>query len=318
MAISVLAPVKRKLDYDYPDSDGKPVAESDYQLTPLTYARDGLRHYFRHRPEVYVAGNLLLYYEAGNPRAAVAPDVFVVLGVANHDRSSYLLWEEGKVPDFVLEITSRTTRGEDQGKKRELYRRLGVAEYWQHDPRGEWLKPPLRGLELVAGEYVALPRRELADGTLALRSRMLGLELRLTEGGLRFHDPVTGRNVRTLAETDEVREREQQARERAEQAREQEQQAREQAEQAREREQQAREQAEQAREQEQQAREQAEQAREQEQQAREQAEQAREREQQAREQAEQARERAEEGWQAAAARVAELEALLRRERGRDS
>ena len=297
MAISVLAPVKRKLDYDYPDSDGKPVAESDYQLTPLTYARDGLRHYFRHRPDVYVAGNLLIYYEAGNPRAAVAPDVFVVLGVANHDRSSYLLWKEGKVPDFVLEITSRTTRGEDQGKKRELYRRLGVAEYWQHDPRGEWLKPPLRGMELVAGEYVALPGRELADGTLAVRSRLLGLELRLTEGGLRFHDPVTGRKVRTLAETDEAREREQQARE-------QEQQAREQAEQAREREQQAREQAEQAREREQQAREQAEQAREQ--------------EQQAREQAEQARERAEEGWQAAAARVAELEALLRRERGRDS
>ncbi len=221
MAISVLAPVKRKLDY--PSSDGKPVAESDYQLTPLTYARDGLRHYFRHRPDVYVAGNLLLYYEAGNLKAMVAPDVFVVLGVANHDRSSYLLWEEGKVPDFVLEITSRTTRGEDQGKKRELYRRLGVAEYWQHDPTGDWLKPPLRGLELVAGEYVALPGRELADGTLALRSRMLGLELRLTEGGLRFHDPVTGLNVRTLAETDE-------AWEQAEKAREQEQQARERAE----------------------------------------------------------------------------------------
>ena len=54
MAISVLAPVKRKLDY--PSSDGKPVAESDYQLTPLTYAHDGLRHYFRHRPDVHVAG----------------------------------------------------------------------------------------------------------------------------------------------------------------------------------------------------------------------------------------------------------------------
>ena len=228
MAISVLVPVKRKIDY--PSSDGKPVAESDYQLTPLTYARDGLRHYFRHRPDVYVTGNLLLYYEEGNPKASVAPDVFVVLGVANHDRSSYLLWKEGKVPDFVLEITSRTTRGEDQGKKRELYRRLGVAEYWQHDPTGEWLKPPLRGLELVAGEYVALPGRELADGTLALRSRMLGLELRLTEGGLRFHDPVTGRNVRTLAETDEAWERAERAREQAEQAREQEQQGRERAE----------------------------------------------------------------------------------------
>ena len=182
---------------------------------------------------MYVSGNLLLYYEEGNPRAVVAPDVFVVLGVANADRASYRLWEERKVPDFVLEITSRTTHREDQGRKREVYRGLGVREYWQYDPTGDYLEPPLQGLELSAGEYRRLPGRELADRTLALASGVLGLELRLTERGLRFHDPATGQDLPNLAETDEAREREQQAREREQQAREREQQARERERQAR-------------------------------------------------------------------------------------
>ena len=62
----------------YPDSDGKPVAESDFQLNKLIYVREGLRIYYRdrcRRDDVYVAGNLLIYYEEGTPRASVAPDV---------------------------------------------------------------------------------------------------------------------------------------------------------------------------------------------------------------------------------------------------
>ena len=165
---------------------------------------------------MYVSGNLLLYYEKGNPRAAVAPDVFVVLGVSNADRSSYRLWEEPKGPDFVLEITSRTTYREDQGRKRELYCSLGVWEYWQYDPTRDYLEPPLQGLELSAGEYRRLQGRELADGTLALASGVLGLELRLSERGLRFHDPETGQDLPNLAETDDARQRESQARRAAE------------------------------------------------------------------------------------------------------
>ena len=223
MASSVLSPVKRKIDY--PSSDGKPVAESDVHISCLLHTREDLKLYFGNRPDVYVAGNLLIYYEENNVKARVAPDVFVVMGVASHDRTSYLLWEEGKAPDFVLEITSRGTRKEDQGKKRELYRRLRVTEYWQYDPKGEWLAPPLRGTELVAGEYRELPARELADGTLAMMSTVLGLELRSGASGLRFHDPVMGRHIPTRTETvagweraERLLEQEKQARERAETA----------------------------------------------------------------------------------------------------
>ena len=83
----------------------------------------------------------------------VAPDVFVVIGAERADRSIYRLWEEPKGPDFVLEITTRSTRREDQVSKRELYRSLGVREYWQFDPTNDYLDPPLQGLELIDGEY---------------------------------------------------------------------------------------------------------------------------------------------------------------------
>ena len=168
---------------EYPSSDGKPVAESDFQLTVLTYAREALRIHFRERENVYVAANLLIYYREGDAEVRVAPDVFVVVGASSHERMSYLLWQEPKGPDWVLEITSRSTRVEDQGSKRELYRRLGVAEYWQYDPTGDYLRPRLQGLELVAGEYEEMPGGARGDGTQVMASAVLGLELRRACGG---------------------------------------------------------------------------------------------------------------------------------------
>ena len=230
MASSVLAPAR----VEYPASDGRPVAESDHQFIPLTYAANRLREHYREREDVYVAGNLLIYYEEGT-QERVAPDVFVVLGAARRKRTSYVLWEEPKGPDFVLEVTSRSTRREDQGTKRRLYERLGVREYWQYDPTGDYLEPALQGLELVAGEYARLADREHGDGTLVLTSAVLELELRLTERGLRFHDPVTRRELPDLGETDAACQRAERAWQESEQRQERERQAREQAEQAHER-----------------------------------------------------------------------------------
>ena len=236
MSSSVLSSV----ELEYPSSDGKPMAESDSQGIPLMYAVTGLRDYFRDRHDVYVSGNLLIYYQEGNPGASVAPDVFVVVGVANHIRTSYKLWQEPKGPDFVLEITSRNTRHEDQGRKRELYRALGVQEYWQYDPTGDYLDPPLQGRQLVVGRYVRLPASDLADGTLAMASPVLGLELRISRHGLRFHDPVTGDDLPSLAESREARERAEQGRQRAEQEWRRAEQGRRREQQERQREQQAR------------------------------------------------------------------------------
>ena len=194
-------PVTIPAAVDYPCSDGQPMAESDFQLKPLVYAITALQTHFLHQSQVYVAGDMFLYFKEGAPRAVVAPDVFVVVGAPKHMRMSYKLWEEPKAPDFVLEITSRSTRAEDQGRKREVYASLGVGEYWLFDPTGDWLAPPLQGFRLHGGEYRPLPSLALVHGGLSLHSEALGLDVRLDEEGrLRFHDPETGEDLPAHAE----------------------------------------------------------------------------------------------------------------------
>ncbi|MEH2401215.1 Uma2 family endonuclease [Nostoc sp.] len=188
---------------EYPDEDGKPMAEGDIQCSYLTYARNALRIYFQNHPDVYVAGNLFIYYEKGYPESVVAPDVFVVFGVENRDRRSYKTWEEqNKTPDFVLEITSKTTRSKDQGAKKGIYAFLGVREYFQYDPTGDYLNPQLQGLHLVDGNYFPVATNTLPDGTVSLPSQVLGLELRLEAGKLRFYD--LGRNQTLLTHEEEA------------------------------------------------------------------------------------------------------------------
>ena len=94
---------------EYPSGDGKPMAENDAQLAAILYAIGALRVRYRNRGDVYVSGDLLMYYEEGNPKVSVAPDVFVVFGVEDRVRMHYKVWEEGKGPDFVLEVASKST-----------------------------------------------------------------------------------------------------------------------------------------------------------------------------------------------------------------
>ncbi len=75
----------------YPETDGEPVAESDFQRVPLTYAIEALQRYFQDQSDVYVSGDLFIYFEEGNPQAVVAPDVFVVFGVEKKPRRTYKL-----------------------------------------------------------------------------------------------------------------------------------------------------------------------------------------------------------------------------------
>jgi Uma2 family endonuclease len=175
----------------YPESDGKPMGETDVHIDALIYLREALRDHFRDDPRVYVAGNMLLYYEEGNPTACVAPDVFVVQGVAKGERRTYRLWEEGQPPTVVFEITSRGSRLEDLGTKRAVYAMLGVREYFLYDPLGEYLRPTLQGYRLQEGEYQRLP----PEGEGRLTSQALGMELRVEEGRLRLVNPATGERL---------------------------------------------------------------------------------------------------------------------------
>jgi Uma2 family endonuclease len=169
----------------YPTSDGKPMAETDWHRDLMAILIETLKIYYAAQPRVYVSGNLLLFYERGNRRRHVSPDVFVVKGVAKHNRPNYLLWEE-RSPDVVIELTSSSTRREDLETKYRLYRdTLKVKEYFLFDPRGDYLDPPLQGHRLRGGQYHAI--RAVAG---RLPSRALGLHLERAGEELRLYDPV--------------------------------------------------------------------------------------------------------------------------------
>ena len=178
---------------EYPDSDGEPMAENDAQRAAIMYGIGALRNWFAGRADVYVSGDLLIYYEEGDPRTSIAPDVFVVLGAEDRERRSYKLWEEPKAPDFVMEVASESTWEHDLEKKPDVYARLGVKEYWQYDPKWEFLPFQLGGWRLSGTGCVHQPAVRSLDGTLTLRSAVLGLDLRVKGREMHFHDPATGR-----------------------------------------------------------------------------------------------------------------------------
>ena len=170
------------------------------------YGIGALSRHFGNRRDVYVSADILIYYEEGNPRVSIAPDVFVVFGVEDRQRPNYKLWEEGHAPAFVLEVASPSTWRDDLGRKRSVYGRLGVLEYWQYDPHGEHLPARLRGERLTRSGFVRQPVATAPDGALTLRSETLGLELRAAPGReMRFRDPTTGDDLRSHAEEAEGR-----------------------------------------------------------------------------------------------------------------
>ena len=208
---------------EYPESDGRPMAETPVHRDCIIDAIGVLRGFFAGRADVYVSGDMFVYYEEGNPRASVVPDVFVAVGVVKDERreggwrNTYKLWEEAKGPDFVLEVTSRSTRRDDQVRKRALYARLGVGEYFLYDPKGEYLAPPLQGMVLRGGGYEELEAVRLAHGTEGVWSEALGLYVcHRGWGKLRLHDPASGRDLRTHGEETAARRAEAEARQAAE------------------------------------------------------------------------------------------------------
>jgi Uma2 family endonuclease len=195
---------RRAREIEYPSGDGKPMAETELHLEDIIDTIQVLKDHFAAQPNIYVCGNLLLYYEEGNPRKHVAPDVLVALDVPKEPpRENYLVWKEGKAPDFVVEITSKSTKQQDKKKKFGIYRDiLKVSEYFLFDPTEDYLNPPLQGFWLVGGDYA--PIAPIAG---RLPSQVLGLHLEREREKLRLFDPATGRRLLTRLEGREAAER---------------------------------------------------------------------------------------------------------------
>ena len=208
----VEAPEADLPDIEYPYSDGVAMSENDFQAWAIINARHFLGTHFRDRPDVYISGNIFVYYSPGNLSDKVSPDILVAFGVERRRRHSYRTWEEGKAPDFVLEVLSPSTWKRDLDK-RKTYARLGVKEYFVFDPTGDFIQPVLQGYRLDCGRYRPMP----GLGPLAVRSRVLGLDLWVDEGqDLRMRDAATGEDLWSAEESEACRRKAEGRAERAE------------------------------------------------------------------------------------------------------
>ncbi|MYD98394.1 MAG: Uma2 family endonuclease [Gammaproteobacteria bacterium] len=198
----------------YPFSDARPMAEGDFHGDVLGYARSTLQAWFADR-NAYASTDKFLFLEEGNRRAAVVPDILVAFGPPGGPRQSYKHWEEGKAPDFILEVLSADNWRNDVIRKPALYADLGVREYWTFDPRGVRTDggPPLEGWRFGAGGHrVAIP--STPDG--GYLSQVLGLEICRDGRLLRFRDPESGEVLPDYLESEQMRRRAAAARQDAE------------------------------------------------------------------------------------------------------
>jgi Uma2 family endonuclease len=183
----------------YPEEDGK-VSESAKHLEQMLQLIAALQSWFAQRADVFVGGNLFVYYRQGEPGKCFSPDVLVAKGVRSRpieERGSYRVWEEGVVPQVLIELTSESTRQVDTIRKPRQYAALGVHEYFLFDPLGEFLAPRLQGYRLnEQGRYERLPGEELD-------SSELGLRLVVREGWLRLLNPTTNTLLATNTEKDD-------------------------------------------------------------------------------------------------------------------
>ncbi|MBW4468970.1 MAG: Uma2 family endonuclease [Stenomitos rutilans HA7619-LM2] len=210
----------------YPSSDGELLAETSVHVDAIIDAVVVLRQHLNDQPAIVLADQFL-YYTQGYPRLRVAPDIMVVLSVTPGPRDNYKLWEEGQIPVVIFEITSEVIKSQDQGFKKTLYEQLEVQEYWQFDPKGEWIEEQLRGFRLRGDRYEPITDRRIEP---------LQLQLEVDGQRIAFYREDTGEKLLASSELAQALREEVQSRleaeERAEQERQRANQERQRADQA--------------------------------------------------------------------------------------
>ena len=185
----------------YPDTDGKPMAASDLHRRLLTWTLHALEAHFAEMPDVYVSGDIMMYYKEGEPGEHLAPDVLVCFGINSEDRETYKTWKEGKAPDFVMEFASKTTYDKDLDEKMDIYASLEIQDYFLYDAEELYLPSPLMGFTLVDGVYEAIT----PDVHEGIHSSVLELDFHLQDTELRIFDPIANEWVKTKEEKEVVR-----------------------------------------------------------------------------------------------------------------
>ena len=191
-----------RLDYDPDTRVLKPDAMDEERPVHEIYGLLASRFTgFGQRPDTFLSSHTILCYDPDDLNVRVSPDVYLAFGVDTHairERKLYLPWEAGKPPDWVLEIASSSTSREDVGRKRDIYARIGVPEYWRFDPRdGAYHGEKLAGDRLVGGGYAPIELTTAPDGILKGYSAILGLSLCWDDNWPRLYDPTTNTYLET-------------------------------------------------------------------------------------------------------------------------
>ena len=188
-----------KYEIEYPESDGKPVGETDVHIDWIFRLRDMLRYRYAGQ-RVYVGSDMLVYYEEGRPSKFFVPDEFVVLDCEQRDRRTFKIWEEGRIPNVIFEVTSLSSKREDLVFKPKSYSQIGVGEYFLYDPTAEYLLPALQGFRLQDEGYMRIE----SDAGGWLMCEQLGIELRLDARDLVLRDAMTQKVLLTRADAEKA------------------------------------------------------------------------------------------------------------------
>ena len=180
-----------------------PEREPDDMTSAEHLSETGLHHHLKQflgNPETtIVSGEKYITDRPGGDRKI--PDLLVAFNVypaAYRATNGYVISEQGKPPDLVLEIASGATGHVDIGDKREFYQGLLIPEYWRFDATGEFHGVRLAGDRLVDGRYEPIDIAELNGRVLQGRSEVLKLDWRWEDGQLGCYDPATGLHISTF------------------------------------------------------------------------------------------------------------------------
>ena len=173
---------------------------TSYDYVHLTGNPHFLAQHFAQPETTLVSAERYLVVARGS-RLRRVPDLLIAFDVdpALYDeQNGYVISDQGKPPDFILEVASPSTARIDTVDKRRDYAAFGVREYWRFDHSGEWHGARLAGDRLVGERYEPIPIVELSPGVLQGESEALGLWLRWEQGALGWYDPATGEHIPTF------------------------------------------------------------------------------------------------------------------------
>lgn len=186
----------------YPEQREDDMGETSIHIKLITKFLWMFLLFFREREDVFLSGNMNLYYEEKNPNKWYTPDLLIAFGVPNHERSSYQVWKEKVFPQVIIEVASDKTWDNDIGKKYKDYEHFGAEEYYILDPEFDFLPAPMLAFHRNGERLLSAP---VNDGRIF--SPRLGLEIVRTENNFRLFNPNTNEFLRTLEDAESELER---------------------------------------------------------------------------------------------------------------